>query len=301
MVFGVGEADASEGALGWGAPRKRALGANANVGTNALIQGGCLAMNARPRPAVLEAVASQTETVCIACQSDELRCCRSLLAADCNVALTEMPPFDESYCTVSARRIICDEQDLYDAVPIICSGWAALVAPLPDGNRQILSILLPGDFVSTALLFDRSLHCRVEAITEVNFRTFKRSELKPFLFRHPHLFEKFAKAWVEEKDRADQLVVDLGRRMASARIARLIWNLAERLVSRGMMASTGPGRALEMEFPLRQHHIADATGLTPVHVSKNMTDFRRDGLIAMNDRTLTILDPAGLRRVADSS
>jgi CRP-like cAMP-binding protein len=53
-----------------------------------------------------------------------------------------------------------------------------------------------------------------------------------------------------------------------------------------------------MEFPLRQHHVADATGLTPVHVSKLLTDLRRRGLIRINDRSLEILDDGALRRIA---
>jgi CRP/FNR family transcriptional regulator, anaerobic regulatory protein len=55
---------------------------------------------------------------------------------------------------------------------------------------------------------------------------------------------------------------------------------------------------MEMDFPLRQHHIADATGLTPVHVSKVLTEFRRSGLINISDRSLTVLDPVGFRRIA---
>jgi len=55
---------------------------------------------------------------------------------------------------------------------------------------------------------------------------------------------------------------------------------------------------MEMEFPLRQHHIADATGLTPVHVSKVLSEFRRNGLVKISDRSLAILDPTGFRRVA---
>ena len=82
------------------------------------------------------------------------------------------------------------------------------------------------------------------------------------------------------------------------RIARLILNLAERLSQRDMIRTT-ENSAIEMEFPLRQHHIADATGLTPVHVSKVLSEFRRGGLIKISDRSLTILDPAGFRRVAN--
>jgi len=53
-----------------------------------------------------------------------------------------------------------------------------------------------------------------------------------------------------------------------------------------------------MDFPLRQHHIADATGLTAVHVSKALSEFRRSHLIEINDRSLTILRPAEFQRIA---
>jgi CRP/FNR family transcriptional regulator, anaerobic regulatory protein len=198
--------------------------------------------------------------------------------------------------TVPARRTICREQDLHDAVPVISSGWAASIVMLSDGSRQILSFLLPGDIVSTALLFEPRPHCLVEAVTEVRYSTFRRSELKDIVFRTPELLEKLSRAWIEEKTRSDELIVDLGRRTADERIARLILSLVERLVKRDM-ARTDP---MEVDFPLRQHHIADATGLTPVHVSKVLSEFRRNGLIRISERSLAILDPAGFRRIANT-
>lgn len=206
-------------------------------------------------------------------------------------------PIYQSVHSIPARRIICRERDLHDSVPIICSGWAASVIMLSDGSRQILSFLLPGDLVSTTLLFEPRSHCLVEAVTDVAYGSFKRSELKELLLQHPSLFEQLSRAWIEEKDRADQLIVDLGRRTAEERIARLIFSLADRLARRGM-TRVDAASAIEMDFPLRQHHIADATGLTPVHVSKVLSEFRRNGLIRISDRSLAILDPGGFRRIA---
>jgi CRP-like cAMP-binding protein len=155
----------------------------------------------------------------------------------------------------SARRIIFREHDLHDDVPVICDGWAASVVMLSDGRRQILSFLLPGDMVSTVLLFDPRPNCVIEAITDVQYRMFKRADLKEAMLKHADVFEQISKAWIEEKHRADQLIVDLGRRTADERIARLILNLWERLAERGVTTKKEP---MEMEFPLRQHHIADA-------------------------------------------
>jgi CRP-like cAMP-binding protein len=191
-----------------------------------------------------------------------------------------------------ARRIIYRERDLHDTIPIVCGGWAASVVTLSDSRRQILSFLLPGDIVSTTLLFEPRSYCLIEAVTDVRYRTFARAELKAILLDRPELFDKFAKTWVEEKVRADQLIVDLGRRAADERIAQLILRLRDRLEQRGMADSQ------TMEFPLRQHHIADATGLTSVHISKVLSEFRRNGLIEITDRSLTILDLERFRRIA---
>ncbi len=240
--------------------------------------------------------ANLAQPSCAQCSAYELNLCQA--ASEAAWAFPNAAPLKifQADHTAPARRTICREQDLHDAVPIICSGWAASIIMLSDGSRQILSFLLPGDIVSTALLFEPRPHCLVEAITDVRYRTFKRTELRAILFSHPDLLDKLSRAWIEEKARADQLIVDLGRRTADERIARLILGLVDRLIKRDMVHG---GDTLELEFPLRQHHIADATGLTPVHVSKVLSEFRRSGLVKISERSLTILDPAGFRRLAN--
>jgi CRP/FNR family transcriptional regulator len=243
------------------------------------------ARETNPAPTALSAA-------CQVCVAFDLNIC--LAAAGAEAALPRSTRLNQSGHVVPARRIVWREHDLHDIVPVICSGWAAAIVMLSDGSRQIVSFLLPGDMISTTLLFDSRPCCLVEAITDVRYRAFNRTEMKSLLYKRSDLLEKFSKAWVDEKMRADQLIVDLGRRTAEERIARLILNLVDRLAKRDMIR----GEPIEFDFPLRQHHIADATGLTPVHVSKVLTEFRRSGLISISERSLTLLDPAGFRRVA---
>lgn len=89
-------------------------------------------------------------------------------------------------------------------------------------------------------------------------------------------------------------MTDLGRRTADERIARLMLTLMARLDARGLV------RDLSFSFPLRQRHIADATGLTPVHVSRVIGSFRNAGLIEITGRSLKILNLAELRRVSNT-
>jgi CRP/FNR family transcriptional regulator len=194
---------------------------------------------------------------------------------------------------IPARHTIFHHKEWSEYVPFICSGWASSSVTLADGRRQTLSFLLGGDIVSAACLLEPMSGRTVEAITEVEYRKFKRSDLKAVLFKHPDLMDRVSKIWSEERIHFDQMALDLGRRTADERIARLIVNIADRLAKRGMRNGD------TMEFPLRQRHIADATGLTPVHVSKVVGEFQRAGLFEIRGRTLTIFDDAELRRAAE--
>lgn len=203
-------------------------------------------MNVQARAATAECVSHQADPndqpFCTICEAYSLHLFR--------VADTAALDARHTLHRAAARRIIFREHDMHDAVPIICGGWAASVVMLSDGRRQILSFLLPGDMVSTALLFEPRPNYQVEAITEVRYRMLRRAELKDALFKHAAMFAEVSKAWLDEKQRSDQLIVDLGRRTADERIARLILNLSKRLAERG---ATTEKEITEMEFPLRQH------------------------------------------------
>ncbi len=205
----------------------------------------------------------------------------------------DLLPLSSSTHTIPARRTISYPKETSDFVTIICSGWAASSIMLPDGRRQIFSFLMPGDLVSTAVLLEPMRGRSVEAITPVTCRKYPRGDFKAILFKYPTVLERLSETWNEERAQADQLALDLGRRAANERIARLILNLTKKADKRGM--KRGP----TMEFPLRQRHIADATGLTPVHVSKVIRMLQRDGLIKISGRSLTIANESELRRVAD--
>jgi len=231
---------------------------------------------------------------CVACPAYELNLCAAITRnAGSRADQLSGAPFVASFHTVPARRTIRHPTEWSDHVPILCRGWATSSVALTDGSRQILSFLLPGDMFSTASLFEPTSNHLVEAITDVTYRRYKRSDFKAILFEYPDVLETLIKAWADEKSRADQLAIDLGRRTADERIARLILNLMNRLIKRDLAHDQA------MEFPLRQHHIADATGLTPVHVSKVLTEFRRSGLIEISNRSLTIIDREEFRRVAN--
>ena len=201
-----------------------------------------------------------------------------------------------------ARRTIWHPKEWSDDVIVICQGWAVTSIIIEDGRRQILSLLLPGDLVSTASIFATLSNRSVETVTDVVYRRFKRGDVKAALFADPAALENMSKLWMEEREQCDQLAVSLGRRTAEERIARFILGLVERLRKLSLAEKLGRDDAATSEetfyMPLRRKHIADFTGLTPVHVSRVMIELQRSGYIKVDDRSLTITDMAGLREIA---
>jgi CRP-like cAMP-binding protein len=179
-----------------------------------------------------------------------------------------------------------------DNVFVLCSGWAFRFIRLPDGRRQILSFLLPGDLFSAGIVFKDNAHFSVDALTEIRFSRFNRAEVKHLAVEDQDVLESLAKFCVAENTDADELITDLGQRSAEERIARLILNLATRLEQREVI------REHRYPFPLRQRHIADYTGLTSVHVGRVMGAFRKDRVLELSGNVLTLTNRTKLERIA---
>jgi len=177
-------------------------------------------------------------------------------------------------------------------VKIVCRGWAFAFSILPDGRRQILSFLLPGDFASTAAVLNERVGISLQALTEVCYCDYDRGDLIDCVRSDSKVFEKFSELCNTERNEANEMVTDLGRRTANQRVARLILALMARLQERNQV------RDGSFEFPLRQQHIADATGLTPVHVSRVFSAFRQAGMLAVKGRSLTVQNEAELQRIS---
>jgi len=200
----------------------------------------------------------------------------------------EVPSTGQLY---PARRPIVHHREIAEYVPIVCTGWAMSALLAQDGKRQIVSFVLSGDIAAANYIFEPCSGRTVEAISEVYCRKFKRTEFQTTLQDHRAGKAALANLLMKERVASDQLRLDLGR-SAETRIARLILNLAARLKTKGSADDS-------FDFPLRQQHIADATGLTTVHVCKILSRMRAAGVITTSARRLRILDRGTLQEIAD--
>jgi CRP/FNR family transcriptional regulator len=229
---------------------------------------------------------------CIRCQLRALNICCDLL----DVRPSENGPPStqigwQTHKRVQAHKNIKSTGEQTDRVYVICDGWAFRFAQLPDGRKQILSILIPGDLVTPTRLFEDTVRLSVQAMTNVRYCGYSRSMLRARLTHDLALLDAWAKVMLAERRWNIGLVIDLGSRSADERIAHLILALRTRLERRGMTVGDS------LPFPLSQRLIAEATGLSTEHVSRVLGRFRSEGLIENAKGIMRVLDPSSLQRI----
>jgi CRP-like cAMP-binding protein len=182
-----------------------------------------------------------------------------------------------------------------DAAPevyTLYAGWAFRYKMLPDGRRQILAFLLPGDLLGLqAAMFDAALF-GIDALTDVELCVLPRKKIWSLFGNMPAL--AFDVAWLGSRSESfvDENLTSVGRRSAAERVAALIVTLYKRAKVLGMVENE------TFAFPLTQQHIADALGLSLVHTNKTLARLRRMGMFKQHNGLMTLTNPRVLERVA---
>ncbi len=190
---------------------------------------------------------------------------------------------------VSARRDLVREGDAVRSAFLILEGWACRYKTLPDGRRQIVEFLIPGDMCHSHVHLLRTRDHSIGAITPVRVAEVSRGDFEQISERHPRIAlalrcEELVKASIQR-----EWTLNVGQRSAYERIAHLLCELFLRLEAVGLTSGNN------CEFPLTQLDLADATGLTAVHVNRTLQELRKDAVIELHSRTLTIPDMDALR------
>jgi CRP-like cAMP-binding protein len=172
------------------------------------------------------------------------------------------------------------------------AGWAFRFKTLPDGRRQILNFLLPGDLLGLqAAMFEASQY-GIEALTDVELCLLPRRKVWELFGQMPEL--AFDVTWLgaREESRVDENLLSAGRRSAAERIAALILILYKRAEALALVKDR------TFAFPLSQQHIADALGLSLVHTNKTLARLRRMGTHTQRNGSLTLTHPDVLETLA---
>jgi CRP-like cAMP-binding protein len=237
----------------------------------------------------------QAASPCVTCPHHSLGICSALLQHSSKELNSRQQPEWQRFQTARASDRVVTQSEISEDVFVLCSGWAFRFFQLPNGRRQILNFLFPGDLFSPAAVFSERFKFSVKALTEIQFSGFRRAEI---FAGHPvntDISMALAKICSTEIEAADEMLTVLGQRSAEERIAYLFLRLMRRLAAQGVI------REQRYRVPLRHQHIADAVGLTPVHVSRVLKHFRDRNVVELSDGTLKVFDLPELQRIGSLS
>ena len=175
---------------------------------------------------------------------------------------------------------------------IIQAGWARSYKDLANGHRQIISFPIAGDCVGLRTILLRTAAHSFSALTDLVVSPLERKHILRCVTDFPSLAAGLL--WAASRDEAMVVehLVSVGRRSAIERTAHFFMELAERLNLVGLAKGT------EFECPLTQYDLADALGLSAIHVNRVLRQLRERELLTVHGGNVTIHDLNGLRKLS---
>jgi CRP-like cAMP-binding protein len=162
-----------------------------------------------------------------------------------------------------------------------------------DGQRQIVSILLPGDMAGARSCFFETALYSIRSLTNGLVATLPLDGLFGLLDRQPQLAGKIFCAFVHDAAICAEHVVVVGRRSARERIAHFLLELLTRLRAIGLADDHS------YRIPFSQDIICDALGLSLAYVNRELRRLTQDGLLEISDHKVVIKDIEALSELAD--
>lgn len=190
------------------------------------------------------------------------------------------------------RADLLQEGHLANSAFLIASGMACRYKDLPNGRRQIIALLIPGDLCGLRACLAGILGHSIGAVSELETIRISRSVCAAMMNR-PAVTRALLLSSLADEDIYCESLTNLGQRPAEARLAHIFCELHDRLSAVGLV------RNGIFDLPLTQLQLGDMAGLSTVHVNRSLQNLRVQGLVWLRGRRLTIIDLDRLRKLVN--
>jgi CRP-like cAMP-binding protein len=195
--------------------------------------------------------------------------------------------------TVGPRQDLVREGDRPHECCLILEGFAYRYKLTEDGRRQIFSFHIPGDIPDLQSLHIDVMDHSLSSLTTCKALFISHETVRNLMQGCPRISDAFWRDALIDAAVFREWILNLGRREAYGRMAHLLCEFYVRLKAVGLTN----GDACDM--PFTQAELADATGLSTVHVNRTLQDLRGEGLITLRAGSLSVLDWDRLREAGE--
>jgi CRP-like cAMP-binding protein len=175
---------------------------------------------------------------------------------------------------------------------LIVAGFLCRYKDLPTGTRQIHSIHVAGDMPDLQSLHLQVMDHGLATMTPSKVAMIPHDALRQLTRAHPRVGDALWRDTLVDAAIFREWIVNVGAREAYHRIAHLICEMFLKLRAVGLAESN------TFELPLTQGEVAEATGLSTVHVNRSVMQLRANALITWEKGLCTIENWEGLKQAA---
>jgi CRP-like cAMP-binding protein len=192
----------------------------------------------------------------------------------------------------SAHEDLIRENDVTGGVNLLVEGFACRYKILPDGRRQIVAYLVPGDMCDLRVFILKRMDHAIATLTAATVAMLSRESVLLLTEKFPGLTRALWWATLVDEAVTREWVVNVGQRTAIERMAHLFCELFVRLQAVNLT------RGNQCDLPVTQAELADTLALSSVHVNRTLKELRREGLVTVSGRTLVIHNFEALQTLA---
>lgn len=192
----------------------------------------------------------------------------------------------------AARHDLIREGDRPGPVFVMLEGWACRYKVLPSGTRQVLAFLMPGDACDLHIGLLAEMDHSIQTITPARVATIERAEMDAIMERQPGIARAMYISQLVDEGTMRAWITSMGRRTSTERVTHLMCELYLRARNIGLTGEDS------LSLPLSQILLADALGMTAVHINRVLKELRLQGAMALRRGSLDIIDPEMIVRIA---
>jgi CRP/FNR family transcriptional regulator, anaerobic regulatory protein len=217
---------------------------------------------------------------CVTCQLRQ----KPLFHQVSEAELAFIASLKSAHIAVAQKIDVVQAGEIGGSLYTLFGGWAFRYKRLPDGKRQILNFLLPGDLIGLEAALFGGVEHSVQTLTPASLCVLDGRSIQEMFRSQPDLALHLARTLVEDQRAADERIALLGHRNGPQRLGYLMLETFDRLRRRGMADGTW------CPFPVQRQQLADALGLSRTHLIRSLADLQEMGLATITNHTLALHD-----------
>jgi len=195
--------------------------------------------------------------------------------------------------TFAADQDIVAEGERPTRCCLVVEGFLFRYKLVADGKRQIFSFHVPGDVPDLHSLHLGHMDHSLASLTDCTVAMIPHRAIDELMATRPRLAQTLWRKTLIDAAATRAWMISLGRRSAFARIAHLYCEMLVRLEAVGLATRA------QARLPITQSVLADALGLSLIHVNRTLAEIKRSGLIVRDGAMVSVPDWAALVQAAD--